>query len=947
MNKKNYRILSFDASFIYDNIIYEGKFEYKLDKEYYAKWFYNSFDFSLDKIYLEKLIEEKKYKVYTDDDENEYIDLIINVDFNSRFYKRKKNINIDDSKVKELGTKELRAYFYKNGFVFNNYLYKRYKRSCGSSRDGSCLFIRSDYYDEMTNWSNAGLTHINTKASIASWEAYRALSLSSIEDTIKIDLKNIIFIKDKEISFKDNVIVVESKKIDPDKEYEEVFASKKDNEEITNTIWDGEALLDESIFTEHENENYKRKSMMLLRNKFFKSCGFRTSIQKFFKDYEVKTIDDLNSECICFTSDITDIKMVVTSTSLKFIKYMDGGFTKENILKWFNNSGSLFGIVKHDKKTSFFNGRMVQTSYQLINTLQIDDEKAQKLLKSSLEYGKSVFRNKKDKMPLELIYHVEKANNRDLFDNDHIEKDILNRDDIIIRLIKKNTDFIKTNYFNTFRYDSVDSFKVELRNGNILIDGTNAVLFGNGGELLLSLTKKYKVENALTDYGKNIVLRKGCVYSKRFKDREIIVGARSPHITMGNILIRENDLECGFIKKYFPHLTPEIVCVNAIGENIQQMLNGCDYDSDSMLLTNDPVIKEAALKFKDTFRVPVCKIKPLEDDNVHDELELLVDLDYTSSHNQIGEIVNNSQTLNSKLWNEYNINNGMNEEIEKIYENICILAVLSGVEIDSAKRTFAINTEEVCGKINPGNKPIFFKDIVYNRIDAQFASKKASKDEEVANKARVDAQSKKRRFMESAMDYDTAMNHIFNIPNKAIDLRADRINDIDNISILKLFDFGKEQRNKSYEKKKDSIIDIIKKNKEIVNYYQEIARTAKINDNKGSERIMYENIRNAKKKAIYNILHYFIYNHKFNKQTLRYVIRSLESGNIRDKRKHSITNYAYDLLFNIPEVLDCLIDKKLTKELVEDPDGDIKLYNFTFKEADIKVHANDDMEEDK
>ena len=59
---------------------------------------------------------------------------------------------------------------------------------------------------------------------------------------------------------------------------------------IKNDIWDGESLLDESVFS----DNYADKHMLLLRNKFFKSCGFKTKLQKWFKDKNI-TLDDLKA----------------------------------------------------------------------------------------------------------------------------------------------------------------------------------------------------------------------------------------------------------------------------------------------------------------------------------------------------------------------------------------------------------------------------------------------------------------------------------------------------------------------------------------------------------------------------------------------------------------------------------------------------------------------------
>ena len=75
---------------------------------------------------------------------------------------------------------------------------------------------------------------------------------------------------------------------------------------------------------------------------------------------------------------------------------------------------------------------------------------------------------------------------------------------------------------------------------------------------------------------------------------------------MGNLYCAENVLGGG-IGDYFD--LGEIVCVNAIEENIQQRLNGCDYDSDTMLITDDALLVNAAERYNGFFKVPVLLIK--------------------------------------------------------------------------------------------------------------------------------------------------------------------------------------------------------------------------------------------------------------------------------------------------------------------------------------------------
>ena len=82
------------------------------------------------------------------------------------------------------------------------------------------------------------------------------------------------------------------------------------------------------------------------------------------------------------------------------------------------------------------------------------------------------------------------------------------------------------------------------------------------------------------------------------------------------------------------------MCVNAIRENIQQRLNGCDYDSDAMLITDDPIVFAVANEQKEKFCVPVCNIQSTLKQN-----QTLADLDYETSENRIGSIVNLSQKI--------------------------------------------------------------------------------------------------------------------------------------------------------------------------------------------------------------------------------------------------------------------------------------------------------------
>ena len=671
--KQGYRIISIEAADIYRQEQENGgSVGYKMPEsksDAYFRLFKIYLDNSLDLIELEKVYKRvcrKKFS-FQDKSGNEYTLAVINLKFNYTY---------KSENGKPIKIKDLRSHFYENGFYLDGVHYVRYKRSAGSSREGKCLFIDERLYKAMDKWSSCGL---KAQTDLASWESYKALSLSSIKGTVAIPLEGILFVPDYKSVFTEEVISVELK--------DGKLVAEQKHTEITNDIWDGESLLDESVF---EN-GYVDKHMLLLRNKFFKSCAFRTKLQKWIKDKNI-TLDDIKKRGFTLATDVSQIVMVTTPNSLKYLKFA-GGLSEKNIRKWIESVDNTFGVVKWDKGTRFFHGDMVQSSYQLLNTLGFDKSQAEELLKPSFDYI-SLIRNDVEFMR----YHFTDAYVREKDGEEKKTPDgLAERAEVIFRLLFSCPYFNCTALYANFRDDVVSGLKSNLRRGHILLNGTNATLFGNGPELL-----KYIAGEKITSE-----LKKGEIYSKRFANGVKLLCARSPHITMGNLYCVENNRGSD-IWNYFD-LGKNIVCVNAIGENIQQRLNGCDYDSDAMLITDDKLLVEIAEKHKENFKVPVCGIPSMSKKG-----QTLAELDHDTSENKIGEIVNLSQKLNSIIWNEMH-GGAPNEKILDIYNDVCKLAVLSGLEIDKAKRAYDnVNVgKELSALRKKYNRPapIFFKEI--------------------------------------------------------------------------------------------------------------------------------------------------------------------------------------------------------------------------------------------
>ena len=546
---------------------------------------------------------------------------------------------------------ELREYLYKNGFVCDGIKYVRYKRSSGSSRVGKCLFVNEAVASRMAKWDRCGLNiKENDELDLAAYEAYISLPMSSIIDTIQIKPENILVVDDYNSVFKDSVVAVEAKD-------GKLVAEEKDVE-VSNCIWDGESLMDSSMF-----EGYEDKGMLLLRNRFFKTCAFNTNIQQWFKDNRILDIRQVKG--FTLARDITDIKLITTPSSVKYLKF-------GKIEKWLETIDSTFGIVKYEKETHFFDGRMVQCHYQLLNTLQLSYDEMQEFLKPSLDYIGAVRSD-----PAVLRYHIGYAFKAEEEENEI--NPLKCKNDIVFKLLGINDKFAKTKIYKDFRDAIVKGFYRNIKRGHVLLEGNYSTLLGNGIELL---------QAAIGEFDGQSVLPPQSIHSKRFAYGRQILGTRSPHVTMGNILL-VNNAPSELIDKYF-NMSNEIVYINSIGENTLQRLSGADMDSDTMLLTDNELLIKAAAKNYNTYKVPtnlVCSTKTKRYFNA----EHKADLDIKTSVNKIGEIVNLSQQLNSLYW-ENIFNGGTVVANKELYNDICKLDVLSGIEIDKAKKEFSIDS---------------------------------------------------------------------------------------------------------------------------------------------------------------------------------------------------------------------------------------------------------------
>ena len=595
---------------------------------------------------------------------------------------------------------ELRGELYENGFICNGIPYVRFKRSSGSARVGKCLFIEERLYRQMHRWECCGVKlKKGQPVDLAAWESYISLTTSSILGTLTIRPENILLIDDYESVFKERAM---------ETTIEGTWLSTKEADtEIRNSIFDGQSLMDKSLFGK-----YEEKGMLLLRNRFFKSCCFNANLSLWFQENGITEVAQLSGVTHARTLD--EVKLITTPSSIKYLKF--GTFDQ-----WLDQLEPAFGIVKYEKPTHYFGGRMVSTHYQLLNTLHLSEDDMKRFLTPSLDY---LHRLKRD--PAVVRYYVK-------YPVDAVlpEGPLHSKNEIIFRLLGLNERFAETKSYHEFKGELTKAFVKNLKKGHVLVNGNYSTLLGNPLEMLLASIGRFDGASRLGT---------GHVHSTRFPYQQTILCSRSPHITISNVWLPENVADEA-IDRYL-NLTPEILCMNSIGESVLDRNSGSDFDSDSLLCTDDPTLIAAARLHYDEFLVPVNHAASQKRKRKFTSAEK-ADLDIRTSTNKIGEIVNLSQELNSLLWDKMN-HQASWEEIQEIYRDICQLDILSGIEIDKAKKEFVIDSTAELKKIREK----------YHREDAEGRAIKPHFFAHIAKtKGYYDPAKKNYQRHETSMDY--------------------------------------------------------------------------------------------------------------------------------------------------------------------------------------------------
>lgn len=525
--------------------------------------------------------------------------------------------------------------------------YKMLYRTPGKAKKGSCMFINEKLYEVARNFLYMGIQLPVENSPIVEIGAYSSLITSSIVGKVQILPEQILVLRDVDSFFNTKVISVETD------ENKHCKAIPIDNYQVKNTLFDGQALIDTSIFPEW-GEGY-----ILLRHHFCKMAAFHSNIQTFMQDYfkesyETATVTDM------FGNEhyVKDIKLITTDNAMKWLKF---NISYDYWCDWVRKNDSMFGIVKTAHKSKL--GEVQRMSYQMINSLDIDI--MPEVTKCSMDYIEQLKTND----DVFLDYLRDNSN----FSNDY---------EVLVALVEQDRAFLRSEYFRNRKRKIIEAYVLNFKNGKIIQNADNLVIVGSPYAMLLhSVGEDVNNDDTFSS-------EENCIqcYTERFKDDEYLAEFRSPFNSKNNMGYLHNVYHKK-LQKYF-NFGKQIIAINMINTDFQDRNNGSDQDSDSIYTTNQKAIVEYA-KYCYLHYYTIVNNIPKEKNCYSNTLKNFAKIDNNLAAAQlaIGESSNLAQIC---LTYTYNF------EDQKYKDYVCILSVLAQVAIDNAKRRFDINlTDEI------------------------------------------------------------------------------------------------------------------------------------------------------------------------------------------------------------------------------------------------------------
>lgn len=595
--------------------------------------------------------------------------------------------------------------------------YVAFERSASMSRNNVLAFVREEVYAPLRERMMLGMTI--GKCQLSKLYAYNGLMFTNgfrcLDCSSLMDDSIIVIDNPKSIVRDADIITVEDDGTDaPVRKYSRVEKAA----DIEVLEFDGEGIVSKE-FASLLSASGEHHSFQI-RLPYIKGVVHEVDIKKLFAELKVPVIRDTWGT----ERDVRKVEMIITKSMFKGFGWMtENGLTWREYLARCGEYGHGLYVSGMDKSSM---QDTTELNYQFLNTLAIDRElfrpadlpsgwvsspandERQWLTKTTEERYWSYIADPdfRRKHCIDELEDAEGApsQRRKMLLQAAIKNPLLLEEPTLAKEFEKKAESIRNDYAL----------------GRLLVAGDNRYLSDDLMRLIGFIVKSSVGESKAYSLLEKEFLQGNEMYAPlpAYKEQDIYTLLRSPHIARNEEALAVPLANVGKLrKKYLSHLSYVLMVDSR--SLIPERLGGADYDGDMIKTIADPVVNGCVFHgYEASGSLPVLKI-PAAEPLISDANDWQARLECVKNtfSSRVGQISNAALRRGIVAYDE----NSDSEEREFARMDTEVLAILTGLEIDSAKSGIKPDLSEYLEN-RKGKKSLFlrYKNIVDDAEDRKW-----------------------------------------------------------------------------------------------------------------------------------------------------------------------------------------------------------------------------------
>lgn len=558
--------------------------------------------------------------------------------------------------------------------------YLAFERSASMSRNDVLSFVREDVYAPLRKRMMLGMEI--GRCQLSKLYAYNGLMFTSgrrWKDCASISSESIVIIDNPKSIVRDvHIVTVEDDGSDsPVRKYSRVEKTA----DIEVLEFDGEGLISDGFAS--TLSDIVEKTSFQIRLPYIKGVVHRVDIKSLFAELGVRHITDIWGK----THDVRKVELILTKSMFKGF-----GWMSENGLSW---SEYWNRCIEYDHGL-YVSGTdkagvqpVTELNYQFLNTLPMssDEFRPRDLPLGWTASPKNDPRDWLTKTTETLYYsYVNDLDFRLEYCRNELNsgKYSINADERARLLAAiKNPAFLDEPVFAKDFEAQAESILNKYASGKLLVSGDNRYLSDDLIRLFAYIVKSSVGEGKAYSLLEKEFLSGNEMYAPLpgYDEQKHYTLLRSPHIARNEEALAVPLKNAGkFRKKYLSHLCYVLMVDSR--SLIPERMGGADYDGDMVKTVADPLLNACVLRSYESGVPPVLKI-PAAEPIIADAGDLKARFETVKStfSSRVGQISNAALRSGMIAYDE----NSESAERDHERENTETLAILTGLEIDSAK----------------------------------------------------------------------------------------------------------------------------------------------------------------------------------------------------------------------------------------------------------------------